>query len=223
VRNPIEGWRNPFLPTVYNGAAMQTAFTRGTNIGWVGVGTPPTGGRKPRVSAVSFDERKNGESYHAAKINAPTSLIGRAGFYFTNGLLASPAGSDFRYIHWGLAFDLACETVVDALLPYINASLRVNPNGSGTILPLEAARINKQVNAALRAAVLEPLTEQGFAGFFSAAEFKVDETYNILLNKKLRGDLRCVPLANTEQVEITAGLAASLATETEETTEEEAA
>ncbi len=210
VANPIEGWRKPFLPTVYNAAAMAAAFTRGTNIGWVGAGAPPNGGRKPRVTEITFDEFKEGEQLHDKKINATRTFVGKTGFYFVNGLLKCPAGSDFRYLHWGLAFDLACETAVDAVLPYTNANLQILTDGSGKIRPEVAAKINKQVNAALRAAVLEPLTEQGTPGFFSDVEYKVDETYNILANSKFRGDLRCVPLANTEQAEINAGLTTSI-------------
>jgi hypothetical protein len=219
VANPIEGWRKPLMPTLYNAAAMAAKFTRGTNIGWVGLGGPPNGGRKPKVSAITFDERKAGEQLHNKKINATTTHIGKTGFYFVNGLLKSPAGSDFRYLHWGMSFDLACETAIDGMMAYVNASLRVNPDGSGTIHPLDAEQIDTRINSLLRPVVVLVVTEQG-EGYFSAVEFKMDRTFEILQSKKIRGDLRTVPLANSEQVELTAGLAASLATEA---AEEEAA
>lgn len=223
VANPIEGWQKPQLPSVYNAAAMVAAFTRGTNIGWVGNGFPPRGGRKPLVSAISFDEYKSGETLHDINVNASRTHIGKNGYYFVNGLLKTPAGSDFRYLHWGLAFDRAVEVTLDALTPYINASLKVRADGTGRILPREALRIDKQANKQLREAVLKPLNEQGQEGYVSAAKSAVDQTYDILTNKKFRADLRVVPDANTEGIELTAGLFAALADDSSlstETTEE---
>ena len=222
VADPIEGWRKPMIPTVVNAAAMVARFTRGTNIGWVGVGQPPNGGRKPKCSGISFDERTEGEQLHDHKINATTTHVGKGGYYFVNGLLKSPAGSDFRYLHWGLAFDKLTQVVADAMLPYVNSQQPVKLDGSKTITAAAAAKINGVVNAAIRAAVLEPLRDDGGKGFFSGAEFAIDETVDILTPSKLYITYRGVPLANIEGVVLTGGLAVSLAGSSE-TEEEEAA
>lgn len=221
VANPIEGWRKPFLPNVYHAAAMAAKFSRATNLAWVGIGPPPTGGRIPKCDAISFDERQQGEQLHDVKINTTMTRVERPGaFYFVNSLTKSPAGSDFRYTHWKLAFNKACEVAIDVLSKYINSSQRVI--AGGYIDPRDAARIDKEVNAALQVAVMQPLNEQGFKGFFSEVLFAIDQTSEILVSRTLRGDLRAVPLSNVEQVILTAGLAASLATESEETEEEAA-
>lgn len=214
VANPLEAWRRPFLPYLYSAAARVADLTRATNLGWVGRG------KLDKVTAISFDEAKEGEQLHDVKINTTRTFVGRPGYYGVNGLLKSPVGSDFRYLHWGLAFDLLCQTVSDALHPYINSSLRVNTDGTGTIHPLDKAKIDAAVNARIKAAVLDPVTEQGFQGFFSAAQFAVDPAWNILTSESLKGDVFAVPLANTEQVAITAGLVTSLTSE--ESTEEAA-
>jgi hypothetical protein len=209
VANPIEGWRRPMIPNVVSAAAMVAAFTRGTNIGWVGDGSPPNGGRMPKVSGISFDEYIEGEQLHDRQVNATRTYVGRSGFYFVNGLLKSPAGSDFRYLHWGLAFDIACQTVFDAMQRYVNASVPRKTDGSNTITAEAAAAVNKRVNQALKRALLDPSTEQG-PGLVDAASFAVDETYDIFTNKKLRGSFRVLPKANTEGVELTGGLATDL-------------
>lgn len=219
VANPIEGWRNPWLPALVRGGGSVAAMSRGSNIGWVGKGSAqgpgrPTGGLLSKVSAVSFDENKEGEQLHDHRIVATRTYDGDSDgkFYFTNGLLLSPLGSDFRYLHWGLGFDLLCQTVNDALRPYVNASLPALTDGTGRIDPVRASQINGEVNAAIKKAVLDPLTEQG-KGYFSAASFAIDLTYDILTNQKLRGSFRAVPLANTEDVELTGGLTTDLTAE----------
>lgn len=209
VANPIEGWRRPMLPCVISAAAMATKFTRGTNLAWVGIGTPPTGGRIPKCSAISFDEYIEGEQLHDRKINTTRTFVGRGGFYFTNGLLASPAGSDFRYLHWGLAFDVCCQVAYDGMVRYVNSSQPIKTDGTKTITSEAAAKINTQIDAQLRAAVLDPNTEQG-KGYVSAVQFRIDETFDILTSSKLRGSFNAVPKANTEQIELTGGLATSI-------------
>jgi hypothetical protein len=212
VANPIEGWRRPMLPAVINAAAMAAAFTRGTNIAWVGNGEPPTGGRMPKVSGISFDEYIQGEQLHDRKINTTRTFVGRSGYYFTNALLKSPAGSDFRYLHWGLAFDLCAQVAHDGMQPYVNSSQPVKDDGSKTITEAAASAIDVQLNAQLRTSVLDPNTEQG-RGYVSAAQFAIDQTFDILTTSKLRGSFRAIPKANTEQVELTGGLATDLSAE----------
>jgi hypothetical protein len=216
IANPIEGFRNPWLPTQIRAAGSVAIMSRGSNIGWVGLGAAegpgrPRGGRLSKVSAIRFDEGKAGEQLHDHRINATRTFDGDqpGKFYFTNGLLLSPLGSDFRYLHWGLAFDLLCQTVNDAMKPYVNASLAVLTDGTGALDPVVAEQIDVAVNAAIRTAVLDPITEQG-KGYFSAAQFACDRTYNTLVNRKLVGSFRAVPLANTEQVELTGGMATDL-------------
>lgn len=203
VANPIEGWREPELPYVYGAAARAAKLSRATNIGFVGAGKlEQTSITKPLIS---FDEAKQGEQLHNKKINTTRTYVGRTGAYPVNGLIKSPAGSDFRFIHWKLAFNALLETVYDALQLYVNASLRVKTDGSGRIHPFEAARINKEVNQKIRIAVLDPLTEQG-RGYFSDVLFAVDETWNMLTSNEMKSNLNAVPLANTEQVSVVAGL-----------------
>jgi hypothetical protein len=202
VANPIEGFRRPYVPVSFSAAGRVARFTRATNIGWVG------GGRLEKVSAITFDERKAGEQLHDVLVNSTTTHIGRNGAYFVNGLLKAPVGSDFRYLSWGLAFDLLTETVHDGLLPFVNSTVRVNANG--TIHELDATRIDGLINALIRAAVLDPVNEQGFKGFFTDAQFAVDRSHNVLTSKKLLGSVRGVPLANLEGIEVNAGLFTAL-------------
>jgi hypothetical protein len=203
--NRFEGWHHPFVPCSYSAAGRVAKYTRATNVGWVGAG------RLERVSAIMFDERVAGEQLHDIGVNTTRTHVGRNGPYFTNGLLKAPIGSDFRYLSWGLAFDLLAEVTHDALLPFVNSSVRINGDGSGTIHPFDSARIEGVVNAAIRNALLEPLNDQGFKGYLTDARFTVDRTHNVLATSTLLGEVRGVPLANLEQINATAGLFTALA------------
>jgi hypothetical protein len=203
------------LPSVVNAAAMVAKFSRGSNIAWVGIGEPPTGGRKPKVSEISFDEYLEGEQLKDHKINATRTRVGKGGFYFESAYLKSPAGSDFKYLHWGLAFDVCCQVAHDGMLPYVNSDQPTKDDGSGQITGAGAAAINTQIDKQLREAVVTPKTEQS-SGYVQAAQFRIDETYDMRTNSKLRGSFRAVPKAVTEQVELTGGLATDLSSDATE-------
>lgn len=201
----FEGWGTPMLPGIYAAAARLAQVKRSTSPAWAGFGAL-TG-----VTEVSFDEYANGEVLHNQKINTFRSYVGTTGFFMVNGLLRSPTGSDFKYVQWGLIVDLVCDTIRDALLPYVNGSRRILTDGTGRIDPRDAARINKKVNGALKTVLLDPKNDEGLEGLVSSVRYAVDESINLLTTGTLQGDCRIVPLAQTEQVETNVGLTMEIA------------
>lgn len=198
--NAFVGWSNPHLPFSYAVAARCAQIKPSTSPAWVGLGGL-TG-----VSDPTFDERQEGETLHSHKIGAPTTYIGRSGVYVTNGLLKSPAGSDFKYWQWGRITDIASLTTYQGMLPYVNSSPRVLSDGTGRIDPRDAAKMNGRVNNGLTDNLISPVTDEGTKGYVSAAQFAVDETVNILSSSRIQGDTRIVPRAQAEQVETTIAL-----------------
>jgi hypothetical protein len=198
--NAFVGWSNPHLPFSFGVAARCAEIKPSTSPAWVGLGGLTS------VSDPTFDERQNGEILHSHKIGAPTTYIGRSGTYVTNGLLKSPAGSDFRYWQWGRIIDIASLTTYQGMLPYVNSSPRALVDGTGRIDPRDAARMNGRVNNGLNDRLITPVTDEGTKGYVSGAQFAIDETINILTSSRLQGDTRVVPRPQAEQVETTIAL-----------------
>lgn len=201
----FEGWGSPMLPGIYSAAARIAQVKRSTSPAWVGFGA------LVGVSEIGFNEGETGETLHQHKINTFRTLPGQSGFFLTNGKLKSPSGSDFKYIQWGMIVDLVCNVITDALTPFINGSRRILTDGTGRIDPRDAARINKKVNGALKTALLDPKNDEGYEGLVSAVAYAVDESVNLLTSGILQGDVRIVPLAQTEQVATNIGLALEIA------------
>lgn len=200
IANTIVGRGNPHLPLAIQAAARCAQIKASTSPAWVDLGGL-TG-----ASEAEFDERQNGEILHSHKINAPTTYIGRSGVYLTNGLLNSPAGSDFKYWQWGRITDIASTVTYQGMLPYVNSSPRVLPNGTGFIDPRDAARMNGRVNGGLTDNLINPTTDEGTKGFVSGANFAVDQTVNILTSSTVEGATRIVPRAQTQNINTTVAL-----------------
>lgn len=192
----IVGWGNPRVSFAYAVAARCAQLKLSSNPGWVGANQGALNG----VTDPDFDERQNGEVLHNNKIVAPTTYIGRAGIYPTNGLLKSQPGSDFKYWQWGRVIDLTCDTVHVQQQPYVNSKRRALTDGTGRLSALDAARINKKIRAALRAVLLDPVDDEGNPGHCGGFEYAVDETNDILTTGILQSSCRVVPSPNAEQI-----------------------
>ena len=133
----------------------------------------------------------------AGRFTTLRTIIGRQGYYITNGRLMAPAGSDFVYLQNGRVMDIAAATVRQALLIYLNDSVRVDPT-SGFILEADARQIESYVDGQLRAA----LTQQGYASDLS---FQVSRTQNILSTNTLATTTRVTPLGYAKAITVDIG------------------
>jgi hypothetical protein len=128
----------------------------------------------------------------AARFTTLRRIIGRQGFYITNGKTMAPAGSDFQEVQYLRVMNKACALTRNALLQFLNSSLRINADG--TINENDARGIEDYVTAALRAGI----TQTGDA---SAVLVQVNRTDNILSTKTLRVKTRVTPLGYAEFIE----------------------
>lgn len=152
------------------------------------VATGPVAG----INALLHDEFRNPEM-DAARFSTLRTIVGRQGYYVTNGRLFSATGSDFQYLQHGRVMDIASATVRSGMLDYLNDSVRVNKT-TGLILEADAQSIDARLEAQLRATVTQP-------GYASDVSARVDRTVNVLSTSKLVVKFRVVPLGYIKTLE----------------------
>jgi hypothetical protein len=122
---------------------------------------------------------------------------GVPGYFITNGNMMSAPGSDFNYVQRRRVMDLACTITRAAELPYLNGSMRVDPN-TGFIDPRDAAAFEGKVNAKLSAGLVASQNA-------SSATAVVDRAANILSTNTLPVTVSVVPLFTAKVIATTIG------------------
>jgi hypothetical protein len=208
VGTKIPGWSWPRMPYVVDKSRRCAAVAAATNPAWAGLKDDVC---VTLIKSPSFDEYKAGETLHDVQINTMRTYRGKRGTYPTNSLLKSGPTSDYRYWQWGRVIDIASRVVARVQQDFINRSVRTVVTGTaeqiGCIDPRDAAILERDVNAALYTALIEPKTSEGIQGFVSALVYRVNLTNKILTTRQLQSSLRMSPLANIEQVDAELGFA----------------
>lgn len=115
-----------------------------------------------------------------------TSIIGRNGFYITGaGRLMAQAGSDFTFWPYGRVIDLVSYYGRLAFLTFLNDTVRVNSDGSGTILEKDARKMEQYADQFIRA---------GVAGQITDLFVQVSRTNNVLSTQTILPTIRAIPL-----------------------------
>ena len=148
------------------------------------------------VVALVRDENAT-QGLDAAYFSTLRSIIGRTGYFITTGRLRGGPGSDFVYWQNGRVMDIACKAARDALLTFLNDSVRVNKT-TGYILEADARGIENYVGSAVRAQTTQP-------GYASAIDFKVLRNVNILSTSTLPTELTIVPLGYARAITLLIG------------------
>lgn len=204
--NQFAGWGVPNLPWMNTVAERAAIAQLSENLG------RRASGSLRGVRAVSHDARTTATPFaELDKVITATSLQGEAGFFVTNGVLKAPAGSDFKYWDWGCTIDELCEIIYNAQKRWELAKLRTVKDGTGHILPQDAARVNSGVRAQIKTVLLDPPNIEGYRGHVSAASYAVDETNNFLSTQELISAGSAIPLAPAEKQTTTVGFARSAA------------
>jgi hypothetical protein len=127
------------------------------------------------------------------------------GFYLTQGRTFAAPDSDFSLLQYRRVMDLATTVARRALLPYINADLRIE-GASGFIDKREAAAIERFVAAQLDAALVSP-------GHASSASVHINRTTNLLSSQTLPVRVRVVPRGVVQFIDLNIGMVNPLASQ----------
>jgi hypothetical protein len=203
--NPHAGWGVPRFTASAVFSERAAGADLSENLGRVASGAV-------RCSAIQNDENVTQSFLEADKINTLRTLDGETGFFCTNGYLRSASGSDFIYYDWGRVVDRACRVVFETLQPWLLRKVRILTDGSGTLDPRDAIRIETAITTALRAALKGP-TVEGVPDMDHVTDLKVtvDLTNNVKLNRQIHTVVQLVPTFPIENAATELGLTGSIA------------
>jgi len=201
---PFVGWSNIHRSFVDDVAARAAAANLSSHLGRFADG-PLTG-----VTAIDYDEEKEGQGMSAAKFITPRTWQGAGGFFINKDNLRSPNGSDFTNWPRRRIMDVALDTTQKALQPFMNTKIRVLTDGTGRIDPRAATRIEEKVNAALTARLLTPLDAEGNVGHVAAVRYSINTEANILGTGQVPGTVGMVPDPYAEEITTELGFAAQV-------------
>lgn len=206
TRNPRAGWATPRFSANFVFAIKGAGGDLSENLGRVASGSLTDIG----VSAIVNDENTSQQFIESHKINTLRTHDGQSGFFCTNGYLKSAAGSDFLYWDWGRTLDRACRIVFDAQQKWILRKVRALLDGTKRMDPRDAARIEKEVRAALKSGLMDPANIEGFNGHLSGFRYVVDLSFDIVTPRKFKSSLQLVPLIPIEGIDTEIGFTGSI-------------
>jgi hypothetical protein len=86
----------------------------------------------------------------------------------------------------------ACDTTYKTQMPFVNAGVRTNANGSIDVR--DAARYEKTVQSALRNRLLAPSNAEGQPGHVSALDYKINRTNDVQATFEIKSTVAIRPL-----------------------------
>lgn len=153
-------------------------------------------GSLPSITALYRDEFAN-PGLDAARFTTLRTIIGRSGYWVTNGKLMAPEGSDYDLVQNRRVMDKSCRVARNAALQFLNDNVAVDP-ATGYILEQEAQAIEAFIRAQLIAAVISN-------GNASDVQVIVKRDNNILSDRTLYVTIRVLPVAYLKFIEIDIG------------------
>jgi hypothetical protein len=200
VGTKVPGWQWPLLPYVGEAARLCAKVSPATNPAWEGLDDDV---KVTFIKNPSFDEFKEGETLHDAKINTMRTYPKTRGTFLTNALMASGPGSDYRYWQWYRVINIFSSTVEQGQQSFVNRAVRTVTSGTaeqiGCIDPRDAAGLEKGVKASLDVALTKK-TSEGLPTYCSGWSYAINLTNRILTTRELQSSGKVGPLANIEQV-----------------------
>lgn len=194
---PFAGWSMPRMSTLIMAASRAADSLISTDLGRYADGS------LPGVLAVSHDEFLT-TLLDEHKFITTRTWQGVPGFYLTNGRIKSAPGSDFLYWQHRRIMDVACETVIQAQLPFINRSVRTK-QGSGAVDERDAINMEESVKSALTDNLLSPANAEGTAGHVSALDYVIDRTNNVLTSSTILSSVAVQPLGYAKILQTSIG------------------
>jgi hypothetical protein len=145
------------------------------------------------VIATEFDEGEN-ELLSIGRIETTRTYpdAENVGYYATEGLLMSPAGSDFDTWERGIVMDVACEAVVGVLTKHINENF--STVAGGKIDPGEAKELGDKCDRAVKQLLVNTRRANGKAKQIDAVKTTIDTENDFLSTQEILGDVAIRPL-----------------------------
>lgn len=212
----IAGWQSTQLQTQQDGIDQQRtvpiAWTVGARIAAVDVSEDP--GKAPSIDGPltltvvdsTYPVRQDGRlytSFEGMGFTYGQSYVGLDGLYCAGGFTRIANSADVYYrLARAQVIDLACETVYQALLAYLNTS--VSANSDGTIAEQAAQAIEADLNKKL-ADVLVNVTPQRVSPPDDNVFAEVDRTNNIVTSEQLKVTISLIPRGFIGTVAVTIG------------------
>lgn len=157
----------------------------------------PADGTLPGVVSLYRDERVT-EALDTLRITTLRTFdSATSGFYVTNGRMMAAAGSDYSFVQARRVMDRAAMIARQALIPYVNADLRVDAE-TGFIDELEAVAIDNRLQRVLEADLIS-------TGRASAIEVRTKRNDNLLTTQTLNVLVRVIPKAYGQFIELDIG------------------
>lgn len=156
-------------------------------------------GALPGVVSITHNEFLAEAGLNTAKIGTLRTYPNLTGFYLTNVLLKSAAGSDFEFWQHGRIMDQACRVVSQQHSLLISSSVITKNDGTGSLTEFAAQAIEKKVQRALDNVIgsairgIGPTAVDGTIGHVSDIRYQVDRTNNVLSTKTLVATVAIVP------------------------------
>jgi hypothetical protein len=129
------------------------------------------------VISIARDESKT-PGLDDGRFTTLTTILGLPGFWITSWRSLASPGSDFSLGQYARVMDLIAALYRQGLLKYLNESLRVNSDGTGTINEKDARRIE---------IFIEDYIRNGLPAFtITSLTVTVNRTNNLLATQNLR-------------------------------------
>lgn len=180
------GWATPTRPTLNVFAARAAANLISTDHARYASGSIRG------VRTISYDDFAAGGVLDALKASTLRTYQGAEGAYFKNARMKSASGSDFQFWQHARVMLTACRVVEEAQRQFLSAGLRTI--AGGFIDERDAARVEKEVRAKLKATLLEPKNAEGTDGHVSAVGYRILRDHNVLGTGQLGTEVGVQPL-----------------------------
>lgn len=202
--NPHAGWGVPRMSANFVIGERAAGADLSENLGRIA-----SGGL--RCSAIVNDEGVTQSFLEADKINTLRTYDGMSGFFSTNGYLKSASGSDFLYWDWGRVLDRVCRAVYETLQPWLLRKVRTLTDGTGTLDPRDATRIETAVRARIAAELKGPTVEAvPDMNHVTAFQYVVDLTNDVFHTRQIKSTVRLVPTVPIENAATEIGFTGSI-------------
>lgn len=124
------------------------------------------------------------------------TIIGRQGFWVTNGRIMAPSGSDFQFTPERRVMDKACKISRNAFLQFLNDNVRITE--TGLINEADARAIEAYVDGSLASSLLAE-------GNASGASVQLKRDSNVLSTRSTTLTVRVVPVGYLSHLTIDIG------------------